>query len=82
MPMMAGVPNSAMVSRKTRTMLARIVGQTSGSVIRSVVRQVPAPRMFAASSISEATRSSADLRKTKMKGKECSAMTTARPKKV
>ena len=43
----------------------RIAGSTSGSVTRSVVRQVPAPRMLAASSISEETRSSADVVKTK-----------------
>ena len=36
-----------------------IAGSTSGSVTRNVVRNVPAPRMLAASSISEETRSSA-----------------------
>jgi hypothetical protein len=43
-----------------------IAGVTSGSVIRSVVRSVRAPRMLAASSISEETRSSAELVKTKV----------------
>ena len=38
-----------------------IAGVTSGSVMRSVVRSVRAPRMFAASSISDDTRSSAEL---------------------
>ena len=38
-----------------------IAGSTSGSVTRKVVRRVPAPRMFAASSISDETRSSAEL---------------------
>jgi hypothetical protein len=40
-----------------------IAGTTSGKVTRRVVRSVPAPRMFAASSISEETRSSAELTK-------------------
>ena len=39
----------------------RIAGSTSGSVMDRDVRKLPAPRMFAASSISEETRSSADL---------------------
>jgi len=36
-----------------------MAGSTSGSVIRKVVRTMPAPSVFAASSISEDTRSSA-----------------------
>ena len=44
---------------------ARIAGSTSGSVIDKVVRRLPEPRMLAASSISEDTRSSADLVNTK-----------------
>ena len=57
----AGEPNSAMASRNTRMKAARMAGSTSGSVIEKVVRRLPEPRMFAASSISEETRSSADL---------------------
>jgi hypothetical protein len=42
-----------------------IAGSTSGRVTRNVVRIVPAPRIFAASSISDDTRSSAALVNTK-----------------
>ena len=49
---------------------AMIAGSTMGRVILSVVRIVPAPRMLAASSISEDTTSSAAAVKMKMKGKE------------
>ena len=44
----------------------RIAGSTSGSVTRRMVRQVPAPRMLAASSISDDTSSSAAVVKMKM----------------
>ncbi len=80
--MIAGVPNSAMVSRKIRMKPPRIDGQTSGSVTLRIAVQVPAPRMLAASSISDDTRSSADFTKMKTSGKECSAMTKAMPVKV
>ena len=43
-----------------------IAGITSGSVMRNVVRTVPAPRMLAASSISDDTRSSAAVVNTNM----------------
>ena len=43
-----------------------MAGSTIGKVTRSVVRMTPAPRMLAASSISEDTRSSAALVKMKM----------------
>src|SRR3546814_20507097 len=79
MPMIAGVPNRAIVSRKTMIIPARIAGQTSGSVTVTIVRHVPAPRMLAASSISEETMSRAALTKMKMNGNEFRAMTTARP---
>jgi hypothetical protein len=39
----------------------RIAGSTSGSVMRTVVSRLLAPRMLAASSISEEIRSSADF---------------------
>ena len=57
----AGEPNRAMASRNTRMKAPRIAGITSGSVIVSVVCMLLAPRMLAASSISEEIRSSADL---------------------
>ena len=57
-------------------------GQTNGNVIFNVAIQVPAPRIFAASSISDEIRSSADFTKIKISGKDCSAITTARPVKV
>ncbi len=62
----AGVPNSATVSRNTTIAPPRIAGVTSGKVTRKVVRSPPAPRMLAASSISDETRSSASVVKTKM----------------
>lgn len=43
-----------------------IAGSASGSVMRSVVRSAPAPRMLAASSISEDTMSSEDFTNTNM----------------
>ncbi len=59
MAISAGVPNSAIASRKVMMAPPRIAGSTSGRVMRSVVRSVPAPRMLAASSISDDTTSSA-----------------------
>ena len=56
-----------------------IAGSTNGSVTRNVVRKVPAPRILAASSISEDTRSSAELVNTNTYGKEATATTTIRP---
>ena len=44
----------------------RIAGKASGKVTRRMVRHVPAPRMLAASSISEDTSSSAAEVKMKM----------------
>ena len=61
----AGAPNNAIASRKLMISPPRIAGKTSGSVTLKVVRHLPAPRICAASSISEDTRSSAALVKTK-----------------
>ncbi len=61
----AGDPNSAIASRKVMMTPPRIAGSTIGKVMRKVVRHLPEPRMLAASSISEETRSRAAL--TKMK---------------
>ena len=47
-----------------------MAGNASGSVTRSVVRSAPAPRVLAASSISEEIRSSAERVNTNMYGKE------------
>ena len=49
---------------------ARMAGNVSGSVMRSVRRTTPAPSVVAASSISEETRSSAPRVKTKTYGYE------------
>ena len=56
-----------------------IAGSTSGNVTRNVVRSVPAPRIFAASSISVETRSSADDVNTNTYGNDVAATTTIRP---
>ena len=58
-----------------------IEGTTIGSVTLHIVFQVPAPRMLAASSISDDTRSSAAFTKMKISGKDCIAMTSASPLK-
>ena len=64
--MIAGVPNSATVSRNTTIAPPMIAGSTRGRVMRKIVRVPLAPRMLAASSISEETRSSASEVNTKM----------------
>ena len=66
MAIRAGEPNSAIASRKVMIAPPRMAGSTIGSVISIVVRSTPAPRILAASSISEDTRSSAALVKMKM----------------
>ena len=63
---MAGEANSAIASRKQMIRPPRIAGSASGRVTRRMVRQVPAPRMLAASSISDDTSSSAAEVKMKM----------------
>jgi hypothetical protein len=68
--MRAGTPNRAIASRKAMMKAPRIAGRLRGRVTRSIVRQRPAPRLFAASSISDEIRSSAVRVKTKMYGKE------------
>ena len=82
MAIIAGDANSAIASRKQMIRPPRMAGSASGSVTRRMVRQAPAPRMLAASSISDDTSSSAALVKMKMYGKEYSAMTTTRPGKL
>ena len=59
MAISAGEPNSAIASRNVTIAPPRMAGSAIGSVTRNVVRRMPAPRMLAASSISEETRSSA-----------------------
>ena len=80
--MMAGVPKRATASRNTMIAPPRIEGHTSGRVTLRIAVQVPAPRMLAASSISEDTRSRADFTKMKISGKDWNAMTQARPLNV
>lgn len=63
---MAGEPNSAIASRKQMITPPRIAGSANGSVTRHIVRQGPAPRMLAASSISDETSSSAAVVKMKI----------------
>ena len=63
---MAGEPNSAIASRKQMISPPRIAGSASGRVTRHMVRHGPAPRMLAASSISDETSSSAAVVKMKM----------------
>ncbi len=65
MAIIAGEPNRAMDSRKVMIAPPRMAGSTSGSVMRTVVRQMPAPWILAASSISDDTVSSAVAVKTK-----------------
>ena len=60
----AGVPYSATDSRKIRIAAPTMDGNTSGSVTRVSVRNLPAPWIAAASSSSVETKSSADLVKT------------------
>src|SRR5260370_667785 len=75
----AGAPKSAIASRKQMIKLPTMAGKTSGSVMRKVVRSVPAPRMCAASSISEEIRASAELVTTKTYGQVATATTRTRP---
>ena len=63
---MAGDPNSAIASRKQITRPPRIAGKASGKVTRRMVRHAPAPRMLAASSISDDTSSRAAVVKMKI----------------
>ena len=62
----AGAPKSAMDSRNSTMNAPMIAGRASGRVTRRVVRSAPAPRVFAASSISEEIRSSAERVNTNM----------------
>ena len=64
--MIAGVPNSATVSRNTTIAPPSIAGVTIGKVIRAIVRNRPQPKILAASSISDDTRSRASEVNTNM----------------
>ena len=55
----AGVPNSAIASRKERSAPAMMAGRTSGSVMRQVMRGQRAPSSAATRSMSEGISSSA-----------------------
>ena len=64
--MRAGVPKSAIASRNSTMKAPMIAGSASGRVTRSVVRSAEAPRVLAASSISEEIRSRAERVNTNM----------------
>ena len=57
--MIACEPNSASALTKASSVPDRIAGATSGAVIDSAVRSLPAPRICAASSYEASTESSA-----------------------
>ncbi len=68
--MSAGAPKSAMASRNSTMNAPMMAGSASGRVTRRVVRRAPAPRVLAASSISEEIRSRAERVNTNMYGNE------------